>query len=116
MKVVLTAATGALTTLSKRRWAETIFRAVAAQLGIRSTTVSGSVDQSSIGTGGSDGPPVSSLIAENGTTHREASDPTPYVSLDARWDGVFPPRPPRPEDIVIPTDAEDGAEPLDLGS
>ncbi len=24
-----------------------------------------------------------------------------FISLDAHWDGVFPPRPPRPEDLVV---------------
>ncbi|TPP61718.1 Rab proteins geranylgeranyltransferase component A 1 [Fasciola gigantica] len=89
--------------------AETIFRAVITQLGIQSN------EQQSAATGGSDGPPISTLTSENGNAPPETSESTPYVSLDARWDGLFPPRPPRPEDIVVPTDNE-GGQLMDLES
>lgn len=86
--------------------AENIFRAMTSQLGIESN------EQRSTTTGDSDRPSPSSLT-ENGAIAPEISEPAPYINLDARWDGVFPPRPPRPEDIVLPVEVE-GDELADL--
>ncbi|KAA0191131.1 hypothetical protein FBUS_09408 [Fasciolopsis buskii] len=86
--------------LSSSSKAENIFRAMTSQLGIESN------EQRPTTTGGSDGPSPSSLTLENGVVAPEISEPAPYINLDARWDGVFPPRPPRPEDIVLPMESE----------
>ncbi|KAF7232581.1 hypothetical protein EG68_10428 [Paragonimus skrjabini miyazakii] len=91
--------------------AESLFNGVAAHLGLSSR---GPL-QCAGGEGGSDGPPLSTLTSLNGQCDSpataESAIPTPpsttsYITLAARWDGVFPPRPPRPEEIVTPTEQD----------
>ncbi|KER18324.1 hypothetical protein T265_16136, partial [Opisthorchis viverrini] len=82
--------------------AESVFRDVAARLDLHPAS---DISASTLLTaaGGSDGPRLSTLTSSNGTLPESPTHSTtvnPYVSLDARWDGLFPPRPPRPEEIV----------------
>ncbi|KAG5442222.1 DNA helicase II / ATP-dependent DNA helicase PcrA [Clonorchis sinensis] len=78
--------------------AESVFRDVAARLDLHPAS---NISASTLLTaaGGSDGPRLSTLTSSNGTLPTQSTI-NPYVSLDARWDGLFPPRPPRPEDII----------------
>ncbi|KAF6768455.1 hypothetical protein AHF37_07179 [Paragonimus kellicotti] len=91
--------------------AESLFNGVATHLGLSSR---GSLQYAG-GGGGSDGPPPSTLTSLNGQCDSpattESTIPTPpsttsYITLAARWDGVFPPRPPRPEEIVTSTEQD----------
>uniref|UniRef100_A0A5K3ENM0 Arf-GAP domain-containing protein n=2 Tax=Mesocestoides corti TaxID=53468 RepID=A0A5K3ENM0_MESCO len=56
---------------------------------------------------------ASEPVSSQGETTTTALS-TALISLDAHWDGIFPPRPPRPEDLVF-VDPETGGESDDWG-
>ncbi|CAL8099591.1 unnamed protein product [Calicophoron daubneyi] len=93
--------------------AESIFRSLAPHLNlsIPSHPPSGGPGPE----GGSDGPHVSGLSTntERPDLRRSTDSTVPYLSLEARWDGVFPPRPPRQEELVIPGENENDQEMID---